>query len=79
MTSELVSILLCLSMMESRGEVSLFLKTLRIIFGNCFHTFVRILIRFQDAVFGVFCGNFPGFFVCIFCDGCYGVNPFNMR
>ena len=36
MSSGLVSILFCLSMMESRGEVSMFLKTLRFIFLGFF-------------------------------------------
>ena len=36
MSSGLVSILFCLSMMESRGEVSVFLKTFRFIFWGFF-------------------------------------------
>ena len=45
MSSKLVSILFCLSIMESKGEVLVFLKTLRFIFLWFFHTFDGILIR----------------------------------
>jgi hypothetical protein len=46
MSSGLVSILFCLSMMESRGEVSVFLKIFWFIVLGFFHTFDGILIWF---------------------------------
>ena len=46
---------------------------------NQFGTFLIYLTilgyGFENAVFGIFCGDFPGCFICIFGNGCNGVNP----
>ena len=47
MFSGLVSILFCLSMMQSRGEVSVFLKTFRFIFLG----FFSYICRYFDTAF----------------------------
>ena len=54
MSSGLVSILFCLSMMESRGEVSEFLKTFRFIFLGLFsyiYRYFEMAFRMQSLVY----------------------------
>jgi hypothetical protein len=56
MSSGLVSILLCLSMMQSRGEVSVILKTFRLIFLGLFSYSCRYFdtaLRMQPLVYFV--------------------------
>ena len=55
-SSGLVSILVCLSMMESKGEVSVFLKTLGFIFLGLFSYICRYFetaLRMQSLVYFV--------------------------
>src|ERR1700737_1976979 len=80
MSSGLVSILFCLSMMESKGEVSVFLKIFRFFFFGFFSyicLYFDTAFRMQSLVYFVVI-----FLACLFvffCYGCYGINPFSRR
>ena len=66
-------------MMESIGDVSLLLKTFQYIFLGFFSYICQYFdtaFRMQSLVYFVV---IFGFFVCIFCDGCYGINSFSRK
>ena len=73
MTSGLVKMLCCLSMMESKGEVTEFLKTFMFTFLGFFHTVVCMLILLLVYIFCVFCGYDSSLFLGCFCNSCYFV------
>ena len=66
MSSGLVSILFCLSMIESRGEVSVFLKTFRFIFLGL----LSYIWRYFDTAFRI---QFLVYFVVIFLASLFAV------
>ena len=67
MSIGLVIMLLCLSMMQSSGGVSWFLKIFLCILFGVFCIYLSIFsYNFFDTFLGVFCGNCAGLYICCF-------------